>query len=207
MFYKCGYWFFWFCFLGSRLHAHTSTPNWIFRERTAPPATFSPLPLSKALHTSSHQSLNKTLCSILQWWKLLNWETMLRESMHIPKWTVSLIKRECFCWGKKREKKNWGEGNKAVPLIIWKPWQSQAGCNNLCEPSALSTAVSSLLPAPTFCCFPPGSHHVIPKPSREITEEKPLERQQATTLTWSRVITLIKILVELVNRNKWLAKK
>lgn len=108
---------------------------------------------------------------------------------------------------KKREKKNWGEGNKAVPLIIWKPWQSQAGCNNLCEPSALSTAVSSLLPAPTFCCFPPGSHHVIPKPSREITEEKPLERQQATTLTWSRVITLIKILVELVNRNKWLAKK
>lgn len=82
-----------------------------------------------------------------------------------------------------------GKGNKLAFLMIWKFWQSQAGCNNL-SCSFFSCPLPSLM-----------------VPSREITKEKPLERQQAITLSWSRVITLIKTLVELVNRNKWLAKE
>lgn len=194
LFYKCDYWFCCLCFLVSLLHTHP-IPNWKPYQRASPPGAsfkgshhkFSPVP-----------SQNFYLLFYSEW-KLPNWATIPKQSTCVPTW-----KQRLFLRGNRRKNIREKKGNKSVSLIIWKPWKSWAECNNLYGLYALDTAVSPLLP--TFCCSSPSSHSAIPKPSREISKEKPSERQPGIPLTCSRVITLIKILVELVNRNKWLAK-
>lgn len=105
-------------------------------------------------------------------WKLPNWATMPRQFLHIPKWKQCLWWTETVSLKEKKKKIRGEKDNKLASLMMWKPRQSRAGCNNHCGPDALNTAVSSLPPAPTSCCSPPRSLCAIPVPSREIKKKK-----------------------------------